>query len=195
MGKIAAFVILRRISEILEWKVTQFHHHWQDSPFWSTALEDSTRFHLVFTSLDFVTIFFTEQDTQPCVQPPNLRTRFLYLFPPVTGWPSYIPPSTGFPFCRILRLAGLRWRYSNPPPHWDTQRRLIGHSFYRGNFLRKSCVTCREKCRRRLMRLLSTWCRAVAFFSASGSALSQEVPTVKWMSNQPVLWTSYIFSY
>jgi hypothetical protein len=21
------------------------------------------------------------------------------------------------PFCRLLRLAGLRWRYSNPPPH------------------------------------------------------------------------------
>jgi hypothetical protein len=31
----------------------------------------------------------------------------------------------------------------------------------------------------RLIRLLSTWCRAAAFFSASGAALSQEVPTVK----------------
>jgi hypothetical protein len=28
-----------------------------------------------------------------------------------------IPPGTGFPFCRLLRLAGQRWRYSNPPPH------------------------------------------------------------------------------
>jgi hypothetical protein len=28
-----------------------------------------------------------------------------------------IPPGTGFPFRRLLRLAGLRWRYSNPPPH------------------------------------------------------------------------------
>jgi hypothetical protein len=28
-----------------------------------------------------------------------------------------IPPDTGFPFRRLLRLAGLRWRYSNPPPH------------------------------------------------------------------------------
>jgi hypothetical protein len=27
-----------------------------------------------------------------------------------------IPPGTGFPFRRILRLTGLRWRYSNPPP-------------------------------------------------------------------------------
>jgi hypothetical protein len=28
-----------------------------------------------------------------------------------------IPPSTGFSFRRLLRLAGLRWRYSKPPPH------------------------------------------------------------------------------
>jgi hypothetical protein len=26
-----------------------------------------------------------------------------------------IPPGTGFPFRRLLLLAGLRWRYSNPP--------------------------------------------------------------------------------
>jgi hypothetical protein len=28
-----------------------------------------------------------------------------------------MPPGTGFPFRRLLRLAGLRWRYSIPPPH------------------------------------------------------------------------------
>jgi hypothetical protein len=28
-----------------------------------------------------------------------------------------IPSGTGFPFRRLLRLAGLRWRYSTPPPH------------------------------------------------------------------------------
>jgi hypothetical protein len=27
-----------------------------------------------------------------------------------------IPAGTGFPFRRLLRLAGLRWGYSNPPP-------------------------------------------------------------------------------
>jgi hypothetical protein len=30
---------------------------------------------------------------------------------------SVIPPGTGFPFRRLLRLAGLRWRYCNQPPH------------------------------------------------------------------------------
>jgi hypothetical protein len=28
-----------------------------------------------------------------------------------------IPPGTGFHFRRLLRLVGLRWRYSTPPPH------------------------------------------------------------------------------
>jgi hypothetical protein len=28
-----------------------------------------------------------------------------------------IPPGIGFPFRRLLRLEGLRWRYSNPPLH------------------------------------------------------------------------------
>jgi hypothetical protein len=28
-----------------------------------------------------------------------------------------IPPGTGFLFCRLLRLARLRWRYSIPDPH------------------------------------------------------------------------------
>jgi hypothetical protein len=27
-----------------------------------------------------------------------------------------MPPGTGFTFCRLLQLAGLQWRYSNPPP-------------------------------------------------------------------------------
>jgi hypothetical protein len=30
---------------------------------------------------------------------------------------SVISPGTGFPFRRFLRLAGLRWGYSKPPPH------------------------------------------------------------------------------
>jgi hypothetical protein len=28
-----------------------------------------------------------------------------------------IPRGTGFPFLHLLQLAGLRWRYSNPPSH------------------------------------------------------------------------------
>jgi hypothetical protein len=47
---------------------------------------------------------------------PTWRARFPYLYPPGTGWPSYTP-GHWVPFCRLLRLSELRWRYSNPPPH------------------------------------------------------------------------------
>jgi hypothetical protein len=33
-----------------------------------------------------------------------------------------IPPGTGFPFRRLLRLAGLQWGYSNLPPHGRKQK-------------------------------------------------------------------------
>jgi hypothetical protein len=35
---------------------------------------------------------------------------------PETGWHIYTPRHW-VPFRRLLRLAGLRWRYSTPPPH------------------------------------------------------------------------------
>jgi hypothetical protein len=85
--------------------------------------------------------------------------------------------------CKVLPEG---WRYTELSTGCS-ESSLIGHSFYRRNFLRTSCATCREKRRRRLIRLLSTRCRAATFFSACSAALSQEVPTVKCMSNQPVL--------
>jgi hypothetical protein len=40
-----------------------------------------------------------------------------------------VVPDTGFPFRRLLRLAGLQWRYSNLPPHtWTTSSRYIAPS-------------------------------------------------------------------
>jgi hypothetical protein len=56
----------------------------------------------------------------------------------------------------------------------------------RSQFYYTRCSVCK------LFRL-SMWCRAAALLSASGAALSHEVPTVKWMSNQPALWTPDIF--
>jgi hypothetical protein len=38
---------------------------------------------------------------------------------------------TGFAFCRLLRLAGLRWRYSTPPPHGlQTHPKSQGQSYF-----------------------------------------------------------------
>jgi hypothetical protein len=41
-----------------------------------------------------------------------------------------IPPGTGFPFRRFLRLAVLRWRYSKPPPHGMDSWPGLGSSLY-----------------------------------------------------------------
>jgi hypothetical protein len=43
---------------------------------------------------------------------PGLR---IYIPPEQDG--PVIAPGAGFPFRRLLRLAGQRWRYSTPPPH------------------------------------------------------------------------------
>jgi hypothetical protein len=41
---------------------------------------------------------------------------------------TVIPPGTGFHFRRLLRLTGLRWRYSKPPPRGLLSR--FSFSFY-----------------------------------------------------------------
>jgi hypothetical protein len=54
--------------------------------------------------------------------PPTWRAKFPYLYPPGTGSPSYTPghwvPFTSSLTTRLLRLARLRWRHSNPPLTW-----------------------------------------------------------------------------
>jgi hypothetical protein len=69
-----------------------------------------------FDFFAFCNSIFKEKVRQPCVPSLTWRIRCLYLCPPVIGWPSY---TSGYrvPFRRFIRLAGLRWRYSNPPPH------------------------------------------------------------------------------
>jgi hypothetical protein len=49
--------------------------------------------------------------------PLTWRDTSLYFYPPAGHGDLIIPPGTGFPFRCLLRLAGLRWRYSIPPPH------------------------------------------------------------------------------
>jgi hypothetical protein len=54
--------------------------------------------------------------------PPTWRARSPHLYPPGTVCSPDIPPGTGFPFRPLLRLAGFRWRYLFPPPHWRGTR-------------------------------------------------------------------------
>jgi hypothetical protein len=48
--------------------------------------------------------------------PPTWRVRSPYFYPPGTGWPGYTPTHWVL-FRRLLRIAGLQWRYSTPPPY------------------------------------------------------------------------------
>jgi hypothetical protein len=61
-----------------------------------------------------MTLFYCLRFETP--QPVRRRPR-IYI-PNEKGGPV-ISPGTGFPFRRLLRLAGLRWRYSNPPPRGE----------------------------------------------------------------------------
>jgi hypothetical protein len=96
------------------------HHHqqWQNSPVLNIAFlrrfsQIASGFHLFGFRNNSS---FIEQGRQTCVQTPTWRARSLYLSPTRTGCPGYTP-GTGFSFRCPLRLAGLRWRYSNLPPH------------------------------------------------------------------------------
>jgi hypothetical protein len=57
--------------------------------------------------------YFTVSSETPQPGGPGSR---IYI-PQEQGGPI-IPPGTGFRLRRLLWLAGLRWRYSNPPPTW-----------------------------------------------------------------------------
>jgi hypothetical protein len=73
--------------------------------------------HPVFTPLDFATVIFLQSNVVSLASNPQPGRSCLCTYVPQLQGCPVIPPGTGFPFRRLLRLAGLRWRYSNPPPH------------------------------------------------------------------------------
>jgi hypothetical protein len=73
--------------------------------------------HPVFSSLHFTTVIFSQikvvrlaSNLQPGEPSP-------YIYVPQWQGGPVIPPGTGFLFHHLLQLAGLQWRYSNPPSH------------------------------------------------------------------------------
>jgi hypothetical protein len=73
--------------------------------------------------------YFTDSDSR--VPQPGGSGVHIYI-PQEQGCPV-IPPGTGFPFRRLLRFAGLRWRFSNPPPHGVRIRVTLRSSLYTYN--------------------------------------------------------------
>jgi hypothetical protein len=72
--------------------------------------------HLVSTSFDFATVIFLQCEVVSLASNTQSGGPGLCIYVPQWQGGPVIPPGTGFPFRRVLRLAGLRWRYSNLPP-------------------------------------------------------------------------------
>jgi hypothetical protein len=102
---------------------------------------------------------------------------------------SYVTPCSLSGIYQCFRRAWLRIQVLHPwrrrqlmppkhalvPNHRHLSTRSPRHEAWRPQNSYTRCSLCR------LIR--------AAFFSANVAALSQEVPTAKWMSNQPALWT------
>jgi hypothetical protein len=96
------------------------HHYWQNSPYGpQPSLEYPARLHPVFTSFDFTTIIFLQTKVVSLASNPKPGGPDPCVYVPQWQGGPVIPPDTGFPFRRLVRLAGLRWWYSNPPPYGD----------------------------------------------------------------------------
>jgi hypothetical protein len=73
------------------------------------------RFSLFWISQQY---FFFYRTRSLALRPtPNLEEQVLVFMSPQWQGGAVMSPDTGFPFRPLLRLAGLRWRYSNSPEH------------------------------------------------------------------------------
>jgi hypothetical protein len=94
---------------------------------WSALSDESTGLPLTIAagprqrSHSWVTVprdswpYFTVSDSR-LLQPGGPGPR---IFIPQKQGGLVIPQGTGFPFRLLLRLSGIRWRYSNPPPRGE----------------------------------------------------------------------------
>jgi hypothetical protein len=84
--------------------------------------------------LSFTTVSGPRQRSHSRIpSPAGLMTTFYCLrFETPLTWratsPYLYPPGTGFPFRRLLRLAGIRWRYSQTPPSKGTVHGFLSSS-------------------------------------------------------------------
>jgi hypothetical protein len=105
-----------------------YNCYWS-SPAQSFSGSSSAGFMIIFYCLRFETF-------------PTWRARSPYLYPEEQGGPV-IPPDTGFPFRRLLRLEVVRWRYSNPSPRGESSNwksKSKSKLWYNRRFSRGVCL-------------------------------------------------------
>jgi hypothetical protein len=71
---------------------------------------------------------------------PNMEGQVPVFISPGTGWPSYTPGHWVLS-CQLLGLAGLRWRYSNPPLHEELTFDVLVAQLYH-QVLRYNATAC-----------------------------------------------------
>jgi hypothetical protein len=93
---------------------------WNIAPMW--GLRPDFCYSLTITFLFLWGALSDERTGQPFVYATGPRQRSPSWVPvPLVSWPYFLSQTWGFPFRRLLRLAGSRWRYSTPPP--------LGHGY------------------------------------------------------------------
>jgi hypothetical protein len=105
---------------------------------------------------------------------PTWRVRSLYLYPPGTRLPSYTP-GHWVPFCRLLRLVGLRWRYSNPASTRVMQSQSQSQSYITTDSQSVSMSWCRAQSGTLTRDLFFFWIYCPVFW---GRPLWREVGSV-----------------
>jgi hypothetical protein len=101
------------------------HHHIKSSPFWAIAFLRKFCWICLFRRElnHFVgfrnNIFFYRARSSALRPTPKLEDQVSVFMSSSDSTAQLYPPGTGFTSCHFLRLAGLRWRYSNTPPLWS----------------------------------------------------------------------------
>jgi hypothetical protein len=108
---------LNSATSIFRSKCSYDYRHWQKSIFFEPSLENSAKFDPGLISLDLATVIpFESKVVSLVLNTQPVGTDLCIYVPPKQGAPVILPGS-GFPFCRLLRLAVLQWNYFNPNPH------------------------------------------------------------------------------
>jgi hypothetical protein len=89
---------------------------WNKAPIWNLR-PDFYYCQTVAGLLMWGAVFDERTGPSFTIAPGPCQCRHFRVRLPWDSWPYLLCQTRDFPFRRILRLAGLQWTYSTPPPH------------------------------------------------------------------------------